>query len=746
MTWFFAFFVLSGLCSLVYQVTWLRVAMANFGVTTPLVSILLSVFMAGLALGSWGAGRLTHRFKAGSAKTFLRLYAATELTIGLSGLLVPWLLEWGRTALTASSTTVWGSTSYYLVSGAWITAALLPFCTAMGATFPLAMAGIRAAFPQKSSRSFSYLYVANVAGAMAGALGSAFVAIELLGFRRTMLAAVFLNAIVAALAIWLGNRLKSSPVLDSAPAAGDETGRLPRPAQGRWLLSLLFGTGLASLAMEVVWSRQFVPFLGPFVYTFAFILAIYLAATLIGSNIYRAWVRGGRRTGEGDSWRILAVMAGASALLPLLAADPRLHLPTGILPGALRVTAGMGPFCAILGFLTPMVLDRLSGGDPKRAGSAYAVNTLGCIVGPLLAGFVFLPALGERWSLVILAMPLLAFGLVPALPEAVPGSLDQAKSRSRILPWLAAALTLSLLLVVFTRDFETQFKNPLVKRDYTATVVAVGQGRNKRLLVNGIGMTTLTPVTKMMVHLPLAFLEKRPEKGLVLCLGMGTTLRSMHSWGIHSTAVELVPSVPPLLSFFHADGESLLQSPLVNIVVDDARRFLERTPETFDVIAIDPPPPVEAATSSLLYSREFYRAAARRLAPGGILQQWLPSGEPMVVSAVSKALAERFPYVRIFRSVEGWGMHFLASADPIPSRTAADLAARLPKEAAADLVEWGPKYTAEGQFRKVLEQEIPLTKVVGRDPDAPVLTDDRPVNEYYLLRRLFKRNILIRPH
>ena len=71
--WFFAFFFISGFCSLVYEVVWLRLCMAKFGVTTPMVSIVLSVFMAGLGIGSWAGGALIKR--AGrSAALPLRLY------------------------------------------------------------------------------------------------------------------------------------------------------------------------------------------------------------------------------------------------------------------------------------------------------------------------------------------------------------------------------------------------------------------------------------------------------------------------------------------------------------------------------------------------------------------------------------------------------------------------------------------------------------------------------------------------
>jgi spermidine synthase len=271
-------------------------------------------------------------------------------------------------------------------------------------------------------------------------------------------------------------------------------------------------------------------------------------------------------------------------------------------------------------------------------------------------------------------------------------------------------------------------------RDYTATVVAAGRGDERQLLVNGVGMTSLTPITKMMAHLPLAFLPRAPEDAIVICFGMGTTHRSMLSWGIHSTAVELAPSVPRMFSFFHADGARLLESPLSRIEIGDGRFYLERTRAQYDAIAIDPPPPVEAAASSLLYSKEFYAAAKLRLRPGGILAQWLPDADESVQASVAKALKESFPYVRVFLSIEQWGWHFLASESPIPRLSAADLAARLPARAAADLVEWGPEDSARQQFAVVLDQEISLDDLIRQDPGIPALQDDRPINEYYLLR------------
>jgi spermidine synthase len=236
--------------------------------------------------------------------------------------------------------------------------------------------------------------------------------------------------------------------------------------------------------------------------------------------------------------------------------------------------------------------------------------------------------------------------------------------------------------------------------------------------------------------LPMASLPAPLRNVLVLCFGMGTSFRSALSWNVPVTVAELVPSVPSLFSYFHADGDQLMGSRNARVVIDDARRFLDRTRESFDVIVIDPPPPVEAAGSSLLYSTEFYKVVSNHLRPGGILQQWLPAGDATVKSSFAQSLQHSFPHVRVFESIEGWGYHFLASASPIRSLPAAALAARLPPAAVRDLLEWGPASDATSQFEKILGGERQVQDLIQGAPSAPLLTDDRPVNEYYLLRRM----------
>jgi spermidine synthase len=302
-----------------------------------------------------------------------------------------------------------------------------------------------------------------------------------------------------------------------------------------------------------------------------------------------------------------------------------------------------------------------------------------------------------------------------------------------------AFVVASMAVFFLTQGYEIQFPERRVLRDSTATVIAKGVGVERRLLVNGMGMAKLTPITKMMTHMTLASLDHVPKRVLVVCFGMGTSFRSAESWGISSTVVELVPSVPKLVTFYHADGEKVLSWPLGHVVIDDGRRFLERSHEPFDAIIIDPPPPVQTAGSSLLYSQDFYEVAKERLVPGGILQQWLPDGDDATQTAVAKALKDSFPYIRVFRGMEGWGWHFLASERPIPVRTAAELVAAMPRGAIRDMMEWGPAQTPIEQVGLLLAHELPLAPMIALSPATPALQDDRPVNEYFLLRTPFDK-------
>jgi len=724
MVWFFVFFFISGFCSVLYELVWLRLAMAQFGVTTALVSIVLSTFMAGLGLGSWAAGTLVRRHGERIKFPPLRLYALTELFIGVSALVVPLELVWGhRTLVATAEQAAVSSAAYHLVSGAFLAVTLIPWCACMGATIPLAMFAIRSDPRYESRRSFSFLYLANVLGAVLGSFVPLFF-IELYGFHETLRIGSGLNALIALSAFALTLRSQGRISL----AGPKEVVVRPTTTisdRRRGTLVLLFTTGLVTMGMEIIWIRLYTPYIGPLVYSFAFILVAYLLATYAGSQVYRIWSR--NHSEESPlAWISLALLS----LLALLTADVRVPLPE-----VLRVFLGVMPVSGVIGFLTPMLVDRWSAGDPDHAGRAYAVNVVGCIVGPLVSGFVLLPITSERSAMMIFALPFFAMAGTARRKAAAAGGKWGVRQKA----FASLILLTAVAIFAFTQDYETQFPVHRVLRDSTATVVAKGTGWDRRLYVNGQGMTQLTPITKMMAHFTLASLDHEPQSALIVCFGMGTTFRSVISWGISATAVELVPSVPKLFSFYHSDAEQVVASPLGHIVIDDGRRYLERTPTKYDAIIIDPPPPVQTAGSSLLYSQDFYAVAKQRLAPGGILQQWMSHADNETQVSIARALKNSFQYVEAFHSVEGWGTHFLASDRAIPVRTAAELVARMPAAAVTDMMEWGPAKTPEAQFELILSKPVTLEQLIALSPSTPALQDDRPINEYFLLRTPFSR-------
>jgi spermidine synthase len=709
----FALFFLSGFCGLTYQVVWVRLALASFGVITPVLSIVISVFMLGLFAGSWLAGKTAGAFVSRTRLSAIWLYALAEVLIAAGAIAVPRLLASGVVCLLRAGES--DSSAYLLSSSVILAGAILPWCICMGATFPWMMAYVKQR-DRREGASFSFLYLANVIGAMAGTLVTAVVAVEMLGFKRTLLVAATVNVCIAVAAAALGVRHRKNVEQVAAPVIPPRAAA-PRRARARILQATLFITGFTSMAMEVAWTRAFTAVLATQVYSFAALLFGYLFGTWIGSLVYRRHLAAGRVT---PTAHLVAALA-AAATLPIIVNDPRLHLHIA------GVFLGILPFCALLGYLTPKLIDTYSQGDPDAAGFSYALNVLGCVLGPLCASYALLPLLGVKLTLLLLAAPYAVLLALRTPRQAV------------------AVSALFLVALLFNKTYEDEVQGfrgqGMVRRDHTATVIAYGHGMEKRLLVNGVGMTHLTTITKVMAHLPLA-VTARPTAALAICFGMGTTFRSLLTWDIHATAVELIPSVKDTFPYFFDDAKDVLARREGKIVVDDGRRFLLRTSNTFDVITLDPPPPVEAAASSLLYSEEFYAAAKARLRPGGILQQWVPNTETRVVQAVARSLLDSFPYVQMYRSFEGpgleesgFGYHFLASMQRIDVPAPEILAARMPQRAQADLVEWLQDKDAARFLHAVLEHELnPREFVLGSDAR---ITDDLPFNEYYLLRRLF---------
>jgi spermidine synthase len=736
---FFVFFLLSGFCGLLYEIVWTRLAMARFGVTTAVISVVLSVFMAGLAVGSWLTGDKRLLAWLDNGRRFLRAYAVIEIGIGTGAFLVPLLLDAGRAVLLRLAQT--GSASYYLFSALFITIALVPFATLMGATFAMAMGALRRVTPRgESEHAFSFLYLANVLGAAAGTALSALALIEIYGFHGTLWVGALANVAIG-IGAWLLSRSPAFGVAADSGANGEdrETVGAATRAVATWAadrslgaLVVLFATGFASMAMEVIWTRMFTIYISTVVYAFAALLTVYLLATYAGAYAYRWRVANGVATDGDYVW----VFLGLLSVLPLVYADGRYLPHRGDFEEAPYLVLAIAPFCMALGYVTPLLIDRYGGRDVGRASRAYSVNVLGCILGPLAAGYLLLPLLGERAGLLTLAAGLLGIGAWAVWNLW----RRRAAARFGVSAAFAANLILMWALGWHSQTYVEAITDGIVKRDPTATVVVSGSGMSKQLLVNGVGITFLTTITKMMAHFPLSHLTNPPRSALAICFGMGTTFRSLASWGIDTTAVDLVPSVPANFNYFHSDAAAVLSAGNARVVIDDGRRFLDRTDKKFDLITVDPPPPFQAAASSLLYSREFYQSVKRRLAPGGIFAQWTYRMEPTLLAPVARAILAEFKYVRVFGPVNGEGAHFLASQEPIPQRTAAELETRMPPKARADINEWESGSPPSAIFQRMLSREGNPRAMTKSKVLVPTLTDDRPANEYFAVRH-FRDNV-----
>jgi spermidine synthase len=703
-------------------------AFAAFGIITPVLSVVLSVFMLGLALGSAAGGKWVGALKARTGHSGAFFYGLAECVIGIGAFAVPALFAAGERLLLGTGET--NSITYLALSALVLALALFPWCFFMGTTFPLMMTYIRED-ETHDAQSFSFLYTANVLGAMMGTLLTAVVFIEMFGFHRTLRIAAAGNFGIAIASLLLSRqRGKSFPITGAPAAVKEGSDYSVRPGGIPMIRWILFSTGFCAMAMEVVWTRAFTPVLKTQVYSFAAIVFAYLGATFAGSLWYRHHVK------NNSVWppaKLMAILMVA-AFLPIIVEDDRIvKMSWGFdmdMFSAIITLLSICPFCAVLGYLTPSLVDKYAGDDPRRAGAAYAINVAGCIIGPLFASYVLLPFMSERLALALLGVPFFVFFCSGS--RSLPASLRFVS--------ISTACAVAIYSLCFSRTFLDQMagisKRFEVRRDYAAAVISLEDIEGaKSLLVNGIGMTRLASCTKYMAHLPLMLEQDKPQSALIICFGMGTTYRSALTWGIDVTAVELIPDVPNAFGFYHQDAPAVLQNPKGRIIIDDGRRFLERSREKYDVIVTDPPPPLEAAGSSLLYSTGMYDLMKQHLKPHGIVQIWYPGGSDVVTrQAIIRSVTESFPYVHCFISINGWGLHILASEDPIQIPPPAELLARIPEDAKRDMLEWSRSKDITRDLGTVFTHEVPLNDILSGDPTLQI-TDDDPVNEYFLLRR-----------
>jgi spermidine synthase len=746
----YTIFAASGAVALVYQMIWARWLGLIFGNTATSVSIVLGSFMLGLALGSHLVGR-----RLSKIANPIYLYAILEIGIGIFAIcfpLITMMIEKLYTAMVSVET----SFSITLVIRVCLAFALLAIpTTLMGATLPLLTDFFRRHPVFTHSWKVGVLYAMNTLGAALGTFTASFIMIEVLGVRSTMLVAAALNLLIG----YLGLKLAKGTTLLPHDQR-DESSTNPLINKTKALaLGVLTASGAIALASEVLWTRTLEILIGNSTYAFAIIVVIYLVGIAIGSWLISLFVN---RLKPLSMWLIGTQLAMGVWFLfsiwyfnvigeELTGVNKLDFLPISVfLIIYLKASSILFPLAFLSGATFPLATKILDPHSQEAHGSlialAYAWNTIGAVFGSLIAGFIIAVHFDFFQALYLLSF---SYGLVALIALFYLTPLLSAQTvYTRLTSGILGLSTIGL--IAFSLSYvneDSRFVRRINNNNsqwYVAyhqpglqgitTVLTSRQNANSHLLlINGIGMTVKVTDTKMMAHLPMLS-HPNPQNTLVICFGMGTTYRSAISYGNKVTVVELVKEVLNAFDYFFDDAPAVRNYPKGRMVINDGRNFLKLSKEKYDVITIDPPPPVDAAGVTNLYSREFLELARDHLTKGGIMAHWIPvprSGGGVndweTFSMLLATFAEIYPHRML---VHGWnkiGMHVLGSMEPFQGggEYFKQRLASAPPAVLKDLNEWD---------QVPLEYFQPL--VLEYNEHLRLNTDDRPFLEFNLLRML----------
>ncbi len=760
----------SGTCALVYQIAWLREMRLVFGASTAASAAVLAVFMGGLGLGGLLLGRRADRHPRP-----LVLYAQLELLIAVAAAATPslaWLARQAYIALGGSTTLgLGGATVVRLL----LTALVLCVPTLlMGGTLPAAARAVESDDDPRRRR-LGILYGANTLGAVTGAFLATFVLIEILGTHLTLWTACLVNALVGIVARERARRHTSAAAETPAPIA-QPTVAAQAPAW--FVLGAAATVGFAFLTMELVWYRMLGPLLGGSSFTFGLILATALLGIGIGGIGYA--LIGAPRVPTLAGFALTCALEAVCIAVPYALGDRLAVLAValrglgtfdfaGLVAGWSIVTAIVVlPAAIAAGLQFPMLIGLLGHGREHvgdDVGRAYAWNTVGAIAGSLAGGFGLLPLLSATgtWQLVTAVLALL--GLAAAI-------LSRSSWRSPLpLTAAAATATAALLLVASTGPTAAWRHSPIGagrvqlgglganaiqdwangrrraiawSADGVESSIAIDRADGVALLANGKSDSSARgdAGTTVMAGMIGAILHPAPARALVVGLGTGTTAGWLGTVpGIERVdVVELEPAVLEAARASAAVNQQVLDDPRVHVVIGDAREVLLTSRERYDLIVSEPSNPYRAGVASL-FTVEAYRAAAERLAPGGMFLQWLQSYEvdAETVRTVYATLAGVFPHVETWMTRSG-DLVLVASLQPIRYDVPA-LRARLATEPyrSALFAAWRG-VGLEGLLARYVAG-APVAQVVAVAEGDHLNTDDRTRIEFAFARTVGRQNL-----
>ena len=686
----FLCFFLSGSTGLMYEVVWTRLLGSVIGNTHFSITVVVAVFMGGLALGSYVGGRIADR-----TRNPLRLYGLLVLCVGLGCLLVPVAVHAARPLfgiLYASYDGVPEAAPLLVVRLLFSAVVLLVPTSFMGATLP-ALSRHLARNLEGVGGTIGKLYTINTLGAVAGTFFTGFFGIPALGIWGSTALAVGIDMVIGAVVLVAarggapeaGAGAGSARGAASPGLAGSAPVQLISPGLVRLSLIAFGGVGFADMLLQIAWTKAIVLSIGNSTYAFSLIVTLFILGIAIGGGVVSLFV---------DRVKNLPLLLGVlifftallvSATIPLLGDYPVLaarwfdsirepSYPRFLKVHVLLVSAVILPSTIFMGTVFPIVgkIRTVAVESVGSAvGSAYFWNTLGSILGTLVAGFVLIPILGRvYWTLYVGAAISLALSLLLVL-RAAPGPFP---ARTAIAGVLAAMILVphAFLLPYGVLGSKRHFWHPsllsrgayvyykgtyydkkgnviprqscidglieqnevLLYREGIHAPVAVVRnklgemamrisGKVEASLAPGGGYNTDLPHQVLAGHLPM-ILHPAPKDVLTLGLGGGVTLGALTLYPIDSVdSLEISPEViEAARDFFGKANHGALVNPKVRNVVGDGRNHLEYTLRSYDVITSVPSNPWIAGIGNL-FTVEFFRTCRARLRPGGLICNWI---------------------------------------------------------------------------------------------------------------------------
>ena len=691
----FLLFTVSGFAGLIYESIWSHYLKLFLGHAAYAQTLVLALFMGGMALGAWLASRLSARWR-----NLLRSYAIVEAVIGLAAIAFHPLFVATTDAAYGSILPALGSdTGAALVKWSLAAALILPQSILLGMTFPLMSAGLLRRHPQRPGEALAMLYFTNSFGAALGVLASGFVLIDKLGLPGTIQVAGALNLALAAI-VWLvapgrdpePGRVAAATIAERTAAGGAE-------APWRLLLAVAALTGTASFIYEIGWIRMLTLVLGAATHSFELMLSAFILGLACGGY----WVR--RRIDRAREplafLGVVQIAMGLLALATLPLYGAMFDLMQLVLKGTAKTDAGYGifllashgialaimfpvTFCA--GMTLPLITYALlaRGHGERSIGAVYAANTLGAIAGVVLAAHVGMPLLGLKGLITAGAALDIGLGLLllwrlavtgfqqRGAPAPLPSGFTFGATVVALIALVVVGLAVSLdpykmASGVFRRgdlysatDAELKFY-----RDGKTTSVSLMQFREGlSLRTNGKsdGAINLEDGPRIsdevtMVLTAAVPLAHKPDAKTAAIIGIGTGLTT-HTMLASPTlervdTIEIEPAMAEAARRFAARNASAFADPRSRIVFDDAKTYFSTHNRRYDIIVSEPSNPWVSGVSSL-FTTEFYRHVRRYLNPGGVMVQWFQLYEidMTLIASVLQALGENFPDYAIYAATD----------------------------------------------------------------------------------------------